>query len=294
MNLYNEMKYRFLYASPVLKLILVNSAVFILSVLFTLFLWLFKGNRDVLESILALPSDGALFLRKPWTIITYQFTHFGIFHVFFNMIVLNMAGNIFMDFFKKSEVWKVYILGGTLAGLIFALSANYIPALKGGGVHVLIGASASVMALVFAAATYAPNIKLHLFGAIEIKLIWFALFFLLIDLVSIPQSNAGGHISHLGGALFGWLYAYYKKGKIQFKLFEPVIKTNYGGKPLKVEINEQNKHQSGKNVKSRDERTVNRAPTQEEVDAILDKISKSGYDRLSKEEKDILFKASQE
>jgi hypothetical protein len=146
------------------------------------------------------------------------------------------------------------------------------------------------MAILFAATTYAPHIRLTLFGVIEIKLIWFALFFLLVDLVSIPESNAGGHIAHIGGVVFGWLYAWYKKNSYQYGLFEKKVTMTTKKTHLKVEINENKSRKS--NLSSHDK--SNRVPTQEEVDAILDKISKSGYDRLSKEEKDILFKASQE
>ncbi len=288
MDFFKELKYKYLYASPVMKLIIINVAVFIVSVLVNLILWAVRGNTGFLMSILALPSDLSSFLYKPWTIITYQFTQFGIFHILFNMLVLNMAGHIFMDFFKKQEVWKVYILGGVSAGLLFAFSSNFIPAMQLTTLHVLYGASASVMAIVFAASTYAPNIRLTLFGSIQIKLIWFALFFLIVDLVSIPDGNAGGHISHLGGAIFGWLYALYKKGKLVIPKFE----TGTSGKPpkhMKVEVNQNSaKMRSGLNDHK------HRAPSQEEIDAILDKISKSGYDRLSKEEKDILFKASQD
>jgi membrane associated rhomboid family serine protease len=289
MSIINDMKYKYVYASPVMKLIIVNAAVFIVSAIINLFLWAIKGNTGFLLSLLALPSHPIDFLYKPWTIITYQFTHFGIFHILFNMLVLNTAGYIFMDYFKKQEVWRVYILGGVVAGVVFALTSNLIPAMQVGALHVLYGASASVMAIVFAATTYAPNIRLYLFGSIQIKLLWFALFFLLVDLVSIPESNAGGHISHLGGALFGWLYALHKKGRLTILKSESYQSPKAKSRHLKVEVNQSNKinRSAGKD-------TSNRVPSQEEVDAILDKISKSGYDRLTKEEKDILFKASQD
>lgn len=286
MTILNEWKYKYLYASPVMKLIILNVAVFIVAALVNLVLWAIRGNTAFMMYVLSLPSDMMGFLLRPWTIITYQFTQFGIFHILFNMLVLNMAGHIFMDFFKKKEVWRVYILGGVMAGIIFALCSNFIPALQTGTTHLLYGASASVMAIVFAAAAYAPNIRLYLFGSVQIKLIWFALFFLLVDLVSIPDSNAGGHLSHLGGALFGYLYALYKKGSFSVPKF--VAPSAGKVKHMKVEVNHSLKH---KQANSRD---AGRVPTQEEVDAILDKISRSGYDRLTKEEKDILFKASQD
>lgn len=288
----NEWRYRFRYSDPVIKLILVNAVVFIFCVVFNLFAWMFKGDvwAEGLRNFLSLPASWSALLTKPWTLVTYQFTHFKLFHILFNMLVLNMAGTIFMDFFKKKEVWRVYILGGVVAAFLFILSTQFLPVFEGRTDFYLIGASASVMAILFAATTYAPHIRLTLFGVIEIKLIWFALFFLLIDLVSIPESNAGGHIAHIGGVIFGWLYAWYRKNNYAYTFFEKKPKVSAKKTHLKVEINQQSTRHSG--VQSKDK--SNRMPTQEEIDAILDKISKSGYDRLSKEEKDILFKASQE
>jgi len=289
MEFLTELKYKFKYSTPITKIIVVNAALFLVIVFTNLFLWAVRGNTTLLTNFLALPSSIDVFMKKPWTIITYQFTHFNVFHILMNMLVLNMAGYIFLDFYKNKEALRVYILSGVSAGILYALFSNLIPALKGETLYLLYGASASVMGILFAAATYAPNIKLSLFGAIQIKLIWFALFFLLIDLISIPVGNAGGHISHLGGALFGWLYALRKKGQLPIKLFEPQKEVYSRPKHLKVEVNHSQKTSAKVNKES-----LNRVPTQEEVDAILDKISKSGYDRLTKEEKDILFKASQD
>lgn len=292
MNLLNEWRYRLKYSNPVNKLILVNAAVFLVYIIFNLFAW-GVNNQSVPEGIrsfLSFPSEWSAILARPWTIITYQFTHFKLFHVLFNMIILNMAGTIFMDFFKKQDLYKVYLMGGALAALLFALMSNVLPVFANQKGFYLMGASASVMAILFAATTYAPNIRLTLFGLFEIKLVWFALFFLLIDLVSIPDSNAGGHIAHIGGVILGWFYAWYKKNEYQFRILDKNLVKSSKRSHLKVEINESRIHKS--NVSSNE--NSNRVPTQEEVDAVLDKISKSGYNRLSKEEKDILFKASQE
>jgi hypothetical protein len=154
------------------------------------------------------------------------------------------------------------------------------------------GASGSVMAILLAATLYAPNIILNVFGIFPVKLKWITAFFILVDLINIPLSNSGGHIAHIGGALFGCFFALHQKGQISFKLFEPVIKMNPKPKhKFKVEMNQGVGKKSSASVSYG---SSNQAPTQEEIDAILDKISKTGYDRLSKEEKDILFKASQE
>lgn len=294
MNLLDELKYRFKYSDPVVKLIIINTFVFLTCVFIHLFLWLFNGSAaqdNFLYNALALPSSANKALSHVWTTVTYQFTHFKLFHFLFNMIVLHLAGAIFMDYFKKKELWTVYILGGLSAGLLYIMGASFLPGLRNLGESHLLGASASVMAVLFAATTYAPNVRLTLFRLFEIKLIWFSLFFLLIDLVSMPISNSGGHIAHIGGVIVGWMYAWYRKNKYQFKVESVHKETKVNSRHLKVEMNENRKTTSA-SVNSTT--NVNRVPTQEEVDAILDKISQSGYDRLSKEEKEILFKASQE
>jgi membrane associated rhomboid family serine protease len=235
-----------------------------------------------------LPAHYHTVLMKPWTMLTYQFSHSGIFHIFFNMLILYVVGSIFMDFFKKKDVWKVYILGGTIAGLFYVLCNAVIPAFKNHS-GILVGASGGVMAILFASASYAPNIRLNLFGIFPVKLIWIAMGYLVIDLLSIPGSNGGGHLAHLGGAAFGWLFANIRKGKFHLALFEQAA-TPTPPRQMKVEVNQSRQY----NKSQKNHVNSSGTPTQEEVDAILDKISKSGYDRLSKEEKDILFKASQD
>lgn len=290
MDFLNEAKYRFKYATPTAKLIIINVAVFVLLALIRMFLWMFKSNDAALMDQLALPSNLNQMITHPWTFVTYQFTHLGLMHLISNMILLNLAGSIFLDFFKKSDAWRVYIWGGVIAGFLFFISCNFIPAF-GSGNFSLIGASGSAMAILFAVTTYAPRLELNLFGVFKVKLIWFSLFFLLLDIVVMPNSNPGGHIAHFGGALYGWLFANYRKGSIKFKLFEPVIRQEVKPKHMKVEVNQiRTKVNAGQVMSER----KSGSPTQEEIDAILDKISSSGYERLSKEEKDILFKASQE
>ncbi len=290
MNFLDDIKYRFLYATPVSRLIIVNVAVFLLTALFDVGYFMFNNVRDLSVSYVALPAHYHTALIKPWTILTYQFSHSGLFHIFFNMLTLYYVGFIFMDFFRKKDVWRVYILGGTIAGLFYIFCNAVIPAFRGNN-GVLVGASAGVMAILFASASYAPNIRLHLFGVFQIKLIWIALGYLVIDLLSIPGSNGGGHIAHIGGAIFGWIFATVRKGHLRFRFFENEISHHPQGRQMKVEVNQARSYSK---VQKNNRVNASSTPTQEEVDAILDKISRSGYDRLSKEEKDILFKASQD
>jgi membrane associated rhomboid family serine protease len=289
MNILSELKYRYLYATPVIRLIVVNVSLFILTKLFDVVYYMINNVRDISLPYIALPGHYHTVLLKPWTILTYQFSHSGLFHILFNMLVLYTIGALFLDFFRKRDVWRVYIWGGVVAGLFFVVCNAFVPAFR--GVYwPLIGASGSVMAILFATASYAPNVKLHLFGVFPVKLIWIAVGYLLISILSIPGSNGGGQIAHIGGAAFGWLFANFRKGRIHFSLFEPAVKHTVSGKQVKVEVNQASQY----NKVQKKQSNASRTPTQEEVDAILDKISKSGYDRLSKEEKDILFKASQD
>jgi membrane associated rhomboid family serine protease len=288
MNNLNELKYRFNYAGPTLKLIFINAGVFLFALLINLFGFLFFRTREFLSPFLSLPSSWSDIFIKPWTILTYQFSHFGVFHFAFNMLVLYFAGNIFSDFFKKKDAFKVYVFGGIVAALLFVLASNYIPVFKGES-YTLIGASGSVMAILFAATVYAPNIQVYLFGTFQVKLKWIAAAYFILDLISISESNAGGHIAHIGGAIFGCCFALYRQGKFDVKLMASKPESKYNTRKLKLEHKRGN---AGFAKSNQDNKKGN--PSQDEVDAILDKISKSGYDRLSKEEKDILFKASQD
>ncbi len=290
MNILSEIKYRILYATPVIRLIVINSVFFLLTKMFDVVYYMIYKVGDVSVPWIALPGHYHTVLMKPWTILTYQFSHSSLFHIFFNMLVLYVMGGIFLDFFKKKDVWKVYILGGCIAGLFFVLCNAVVPAFRDHSA-ILVGASGGVMAILFATASYAPNLKLNLFGVFPVKLIWIAVAYLIIDLLSIPGSNGGGHIAHIGGAVFGWIFANIRKGKLPFHLFEPDTRHAFSGRQVKVEVNQSRAFSKGQ--KNNQVKTAG-APTQEEIDAILDKISKSGYDRLSKEEKDILFKASQD
>ena len=252
------------YADVVMRAIVLNVLLFVSIVLVNFFAYLVFHIRYLANTWVELPSEWSLLLRHPWTIITYQFAHFGMFHMLFNLLVLHFSGAIFLDFFKPKQFWFLYIIGGTLGAVCFLLLTHSLPDLQ--SVHTsLVGASASIMAILFAASIYAPNIQLKLFGFIDVKLKWIAVLYLLIDLMGILEANAGGHIAHLGGAIAGALFALNQKHLWLHRPKKPV-------------------------VNARTSPTSNQA----EIDAILDKISKFGYDRLSQAEKDKLFKASQE
>jgi len=233
-------------------------------------------------NILRLPAYLPKLLTHFWTPVTYMFMHAGIWHILFNMLWLYWFGQIFEEYLGKKRILGLYFMGGLAGAFLFVLSYNTLPVfthspgLVAGST--LVGASASVMAIMVATATLLPDytISLILIGPVRLK--WLVLVLVLIDFLGITGFNAGGELSHLGGALIGFLYIKQLHrghdwiGNIA-KLFKP--------QKAKMKV-----------VANNPSRKSYDLPRQEEIDLILDKISRSGYDSLSKQEKEILFRAS--
>lgn len=287
MNIIEEIKYQAKFGNAITKIIFVNAIVFVLLFAANLFIKISLNNAFSLNSAVAVPASFSELFNHPWTIITYQFSDFHFIHFLFNCIGLYFVGQLFFDFYKQNEAWKIYVLGGISGALLFVITSSFVPGFKNN--LPLIGSSASLYAIFFATASYAPHFKINLFGVIPTRLMWLAIGFLFLDVLSLIGTNPGGHLAHIGGAVFGFIYAKFKQGQIQVKLFEPVIVQKPIEKKFTVEVNHQYNRQRQTNPT-----TIDRKPSQDEVDAILDKINLYGYDRLSKEEKDLLFKASQD
>ena len=276
------------------RLILVNVIVFILANITGLFMSLYNVHHDhsLFTEWFAVPSNPAILIQKPWTIFTYMFLQEEFMHILFNMITLYFGGTLFLQFLGGKKLLTTYIFGGVSGAAFYILAFNYFPAFSDVvKVSYALGASASVLAVLVAIAIYVPDytVQLVLFGRIKMKYI--ALVFVLIDVLSIEKENPGGHIAHLGGALFGFTYIMLlKKNRNMFGFFKPVatfFKKLFTPKPkLKVEYKK-----NGRPLTD-DEYTKVRAEKQKKMDAILDKISKNGYNSLSKEEKEFLFSAS--
>ncbi|GMN09349.1 rhomboid family intramembrane serine protease [Croceitalea sp. MTPC9] len=273
------------------KLIAANVFVFILNGLFIALLG-FSSNGIV--QWFELPKDFVSFLTQPWSLITYSFFHAGIGHIFWNMLMLYFSGRIFLNFFDNKRFINVYFLGVILGGLLFLLSYNVFPTLTNIN-STLIGASAGVTAVLIFICTYIPNQEVRVVF-FNIKLWYVGVFFVLVDLVQIAYGgNIGGRIAHLGGALLGYLYArQLLKGNdigVGFtKLIDGIgnlFKAREKKAPLKTVY--KNKTKASKNKADYDKQA-----RQRKIDDILDKISKSGYESLSKKEKDFLFKAGKE
>lgn len=288
-SILNNLKNEFKEGTILNKLIYINIAMFLLFSILSVFSFMFQFNISSLLASLYLPAKLSIIIKQPWSFISYMFLHNGFLHLLFNMLWLHFSGKIFLQYLNPKQLLSTYILGGLFGGLLFIITYNYVPVfqpLANGAAAV--GASASVFAIMIAIATYTPNytVQFPFIGFVKIKYI--AIFMLFLDILSIQSVNAGGHIAHLGGALFGYFYIkQLKKGKdfsINFSnLLQRIIKTLDTRTKLK---------KIHKRAKSDYDFNNEKATKQKEIDEILEKIGNSGYESLSKEEKGILFSAS--
>jgi len=240
-----------------------------------------------------LPKDFMSFLGQPWSLVTYSFFHAGLGHIFWNMLMLYFAGRIFLNLFGPQRLINVYFLGVILGGLVFLLSYNVFPTLLDSN-SALIGASAGVTAVLIFVCAYMPNQEVRIIF-FNVKLWHVGVFFVLVDLVQIPYGgNIGGRLAHLGGAFLGYFYARQLiKGKdigAGFERFRNSVAQLFRPREKKAPMKTVYKKRSAPDSKAE----YDRKAQQRKIDAILDKISTSGYESLSKEEKDFLFKAGKE
>ena len=276
------------------RLILVNIAVFALLKFFHTLLFLFNGDQRIYETIflnLSVPASLSSLAMKPWTIFSYMFVHESFFHLLFNMLWLYWFGQIFTEYLGEKKLVAVYILGGLFGALVFVLAFNIFPVFgnSSSGAYA-IGASAGILAVVVATATLLPEFKISLMflGPVSLKVI--AIVSILLDILSISDGNAGGHFAHLGGALSGYIFIRQLKKGNDFtgwfiKISEKIKNFFTGKSTMKVVF---------KKRKSDEEFNSEKRNKEQLVDSILDKIAKSGYDSLTKEEKDFLFNVSKD
>ncbi len=284
----NDIKHQFHYGSIVMKLILVNVAVFLIYALINVVSYFTQSSGAITfltENLFAYSSWGSS-LHKPWTIITYQFMHVRFLHILFNMLWLYWFGEIFILYIGEKKILPLYIAGGFFGWLIYASALHFIPVLKPmAEANMLYGASASVMAIVFAAVALHPDHKMNLMFVGEVSIKYIAIVSLLVDLIDVPEGGAGTYFSHLGGALLG--YSYIKLLQSGVNLPPPIEKIkNIFNRGSKVKVAYKNT-----DYKKSSEKPVGKNE-QQRVDEILDKIARSGYDSLTKEEKDFLFNYS--
>ena len=290
----SDLKQNFQRGSIGLQLIYINVGVFVVTTLISVFLMLFNWDVTSWLSYLELPASLSQFLVQPWSLLTYMFLHAGALHLLFNMLWLYWFGQLFLAFFSARHFRGLYLLGGLCGGLLYMLAYNVFPYFSP-YIHgsYLLGASASVLAIVVATAVREPEYRVNFMFIGAVRLKYVALFMVVTDLLFITSGNGGGHIAHLGGALAGWWFTKslqkgmditrwinqvfdWLSGGIKFSrpAKKPKMKVNRGGKADDYDYNARKKQQS------------------EEIDQILDKLKQSGYASLTTEEKKRLFDAS--
>ena len=290
--------------NAVIQLILINLVIFLTLILLRVIFTLSQaeGIYATIVSYLMMPSDIGNFLSQPWTLITYFFTHTGFFHILFNMLFLYWFGKLIQEFLGSDKVISLYVLGGIFGGLTYLLIYNLIPFFSDRvAASMMLGASAGVYAIVVGAATFMPNYTffLLLIGPVRIKYI--ALFYVILSFANTTGNNAGGELAHLGGALIGFLYikqlqAGNDRGGWIITVIDSIKDLFSKKEKIKVTYKKEKTSWSARtsnfsNQKAR-KRSTGSKVNQDEIDAILDKISDSGYESLSKEEKEKLFNAS--
>lgn len=290
-----KLRYKYATSTVLEKLIGINLLFFVLTFAFNTIGFFFQIQTNYFVEWLIFPSDLFEFLFQPWSIITYAFLHSGFFHILFNLLVLYFSGRIFLEFFAPQKMINFYILGAIFGALVFMLSYNLFPVFNEIGSSKLLGASAGVMAILVGIATKVPNygVRFLLFGNVKLWVI--AVIFVVLDFIRIPLGNPGGHLAHLGGAFIGYYYAnQLAKGNDIGAFIERAM--NYlqslfdGSSRSKNNMKTVHKSTQRKATATR----VSKTEKQKRVDQILDKISKSGYDSLTKEEKDFLFDAGKD
>jgi len=287
MNLKN-LKYRFERFSIAEKIIVLNIVFFIIPFFIQTLLYLFKLPSSTFSSWFHLLPNFSEVLFRPWTLFTYSFLHASFSHILWNMLLLYYASQMYLNLFSEHQFLKNYILGVLVGGLFFLIGYNLFPVFE--GIYPpLVGASAGVMAVLIFVATYTPNQEIRLLF-INVKLQYIGIALVLIDILQIPYSNAGGRLAHLGGAFIGYIYANQLKQGTDIGSFLDRIWSYFNTltKPTTV-----------KNMRTvhRTQKTVKRKPSptnQQKIDAILDKISTSGYESLKQEEKDFLFQSGKD
>ena len=288
-SIIEDIKKTFSNGNSLTKLIYINVGVFLLVQFLYVFSFLFSLPLLTITDYLSLPANTSILAKKPWSIITYMFLHKGFMHLLFNMLWLYFGGKIFLSFFDNKKLTSTYVLGGISGAMLFIISFNLFPAFENSLPNAMaLGASASVLAIIMAISTKSPNYIIRLFIIGNVKLKHIAVFSIALDILSIPQGNAGGHIAHLGGAFFGYLYVKQLNGGNDMargfnKIMDYLTSMLRNTPKLKKAYSRKKSDQDFRKEKMQE---------QAKIDKILDKIAKSGYEGLTKHEKDILFKAS--
>jgi membrane associated rhomboid family serine protease len=291
-DLSSSLRSGFRVSDAVQRLLIINIVVFVIVRVLGGISALFMStsiNFPVISYWLAVPANLSSLLVRPWTIISYMFYHWEFFHLFFNLLLLYWMGKIFQAYLGEKKLISTYIIGGICGAVFYIVAYNIFPLFSNSmQVSFALGASASVLAITIAAATLLPDFPVRLLLIGEVKLKWLALVIVISDLISISGTNAGGHLAHLGGAFYGFIYIrQLRSGNDLAAWFDRLI--GYFSREKKTRMKVEYRKSS-----SDADYNYTKHSRQERLDIILDKISKSGYGSLSQEEKDELFKASKD
>jgi len=298
MSIIDDLKMEYKIGGITQKLIFWNIGLFAIPMVAFSILSLFKIEVpflrwDISSTIdwFSVSSNPVDLLWKPWSLVTYAFLHAGFMHILFNMLMLVFAGRLFLTFFTQKQMFGLYLLSGVFAALIFILSYNTLPLFAGYSTTKMVGASAAIMSILIATAVYAPYYEVRLLLIGTVKLWHIAIVFVILDLISASAGNSGGHLAHLAGAFFGFVYVKTLKNGTDLTkgvsaiivFFANLFKPGKSAPFKKV-------HRNTAPVQRPAPRVSNKDITQKQIDDILDKISKSGYDSLTAAEKEFLFK----
>ena len=301
MSIWDEIKGSFRHGTALTRLMYINGAIFLLIKIIEVIgvLTSSPGLATAVISNLAVPASTSALALKPWTPVTYMFTHQGFIHLLFNLLWLWWFGKIFLSYLDQRKLVSLYIMGGLAGALLYIIVFNIFPAFASAvNISIALGASASVMALVIATAVYLPDLELHLLFIGRVKLKYLALITFLITSVFDFSVNTGGKIAHIGGAVMGFAYGQGLRNGRDFgawlsRILDFFVNLFRPGKGLRVKYKRAGASFNTKKTKTDYDYNSTKAERQKEIDHILDKISKGGYDSLTKEEKTILFSESQ-
>lgn len=287
----NTLLYQFKTSDIATKLIVINVILFLL---IRVVAFLFGLSASTLIQWIALPEDFFKLLLQPWSIVTYSFVHLGLWHLVFNMLVLYWFGSYVLNLFSEKRFLTIYLLGAIAGGILYVLAYNIFPVFSG-YTGKLIGASAAVRAIMIFIAAYTPHSKLRIF-TFNISLWHIGVAVVLLDILQLTSANnPGGMLAHLGGALLGYVYAMQlKKGNDIGVWFENFIAWIVQLFKPKKKKKFKHVYRTTQQKKTRFNKDILNTDKQKKIDALLDKIAKSGYDSLTKAEKEFLFKASKE
>lgn len=277
-SILEDLKMQYKLGGVAFRLIFWNVFCFLVSLLF---FYQFQIGVFNFPSWIALSSDPNIFITRPWTLISYAFFHQGFGHLFFNMMILHFSSMLFLTFFNSKQFIGLYMLSALFSGITFAVCYYYLHLSSA-----MVGASAAIMAILVATTTYRPlmNVRLLFFG--NVKLWYITAVILVLDFMQFKIENTGGHIAHIAGAFFGFIFIKLLQNGIDLSR----VLSNPFNKSRRAPFKKVYKNVTKSTLKP-SSRIVVKDKTQQQIDDILDKISQSGYDCLTQEEKEFLFKA---